>query len=215
MTNESLHNEPESLGQFLHKTRIAQGVELDQVGEETKISITKLKAMESDDFGALPVDVFARGFYGIYAKTLNLDPNEIVARFLAERGPTLRKEGAIPNTTPPHKAAQEVSNMAEPSSVSPMSTVGLALLLLIILGGGICWYFNVNPATYISEKIRGVQDIDPSEEIQIDPKSGTQQPARSSDSTTIETSAISQPSMPITVYEANIYSGYIPVCLTS
>jgi cytoskeletal protein RodZ len=212
MNNESLHNEPESLGQFLHKTRIALGLELVQIGEETKISISKLKAMESDDFGALPVDVFARGFYGIYAKALNLNPDEIVKRFLAQRGPSLRKEGVAPAPIPAHKAAKEVSNMAEPSSVSPMSTIGLALLLLIILGGGICWYFNINPATYISEKLRGVENSTPSDEIQIDKKSGTKVPETTSDSATSETSSIAIPDMPTTLFVASTLSDPTPLC---
>ncbi len=215
MTNESLDNEPESLGQFLHSTRIALGLELDQIGEETKISISKLKAMESDDFGALPVEVFARGFYRIYAKTLNLDPEEVVARFLSERGLTFRKDGIAPATITTHKAAKEVSNMAEPSNVSPMSTIGLALLLLIILGGGICWYFNINPATYISEKLRGVQDTESSDEIQIDPKSGTSEPAMSGDSAARETSSISMPGTPATIYTGSRHSGLTQFCLYS
>lgn len=160
MTSEKHDREAESLGQFLKKARIAQGLELEQIGEETRISSSNLKAMEADDYGALPADAFTRGFYSLYAKRLKLDPSDIIARFKAERGAHPRKDAVISHNPPAHKAAQQVSNMAEPSYFSPLSTIGYILLLLIILGGGICWHFNINPATYISEKLRSLQEED-------------------------------------------------------
>lgn len=157
MSSEQHGREAESLGQFLKRTRTEQGYELQYICEETRISNSNLKAMEADDFGALPADAFTRGFYAIYARLLKLDPDEIVARFKAERGVNHRKN--VTNSYhPPHIAAQQVSNMAEPSMGSPLSTIGYILLLLIILSGGICWYFNINPATFLSEKLRGFQD---------------------------------------------------------
>lgn len=160
MTTEPHETETDSLGQFLRKTRIELGLELDQVGEETKISASNLKAMEADDYGALPADAFAKGFYSLYAKALNLPHDEIVNRFLAERGSPQRKNPLTSHNPPAHKAAQQISNMAEPSGVSPMSTIGFVLLLLILLAGGVCWYFEINPATFISEKLRGIQEVE-------------------------------------------------------
>ncbi len=158
MTTEPFEIPSESLGQVLRKTRIELGLELDQIGDETKISASNLKAMENDDYGSLPADAFARGFYGLYAKTLKLNPEDVIKRFLAERGSPQRKDAHTSHNPPAHKAAQEISNMAEPSGVSPMSTIGLALLLLILLAGGVFWYFDINPATFISEKIRGIEE---------------------------------------------------------
>lgn len=157
MTTEKPMPEEESLGQLLKRTRIARGYELSQMIEETRISTSNLAAMEEDDYGSLPADAFCRGFYGIYAKALGLDPEKIIARYRAERGDNTRKGSGIAYNPPAHKAAQQVGNMATPSGVSPLSTVGYVLLLLIILAGGLCWYFNINPATYLSEKLRSLQ----------------------------------------------------------
>lgn len=161
MTSEKHGREDESLGQFLKRTRIARGFEFEQIVEETRISTSNLKAIESDDFAALPADAFSRGFYTIYARKLLLDPEEVVARFRAERGVSPKRGGTIAHNPPGHKAAQQVSNMAEPSAVSPLSTLGYILLMLIILAGGLCWYFNINPATYLSEQLRSFQTEQP------------------------------------------------------
>lgn len=160
MTAQENELEPESLGQLLRKTRIARGRELNDIINETKISGSNLKAMEADDYGSLPADAFAKGFYALYAKLLKLDPDEIVARFLAERGSAPRKRDLASHTPETQKAAQKVSSMAEPSSVSPVSTFGFILLLMIIIGAGFCWFFNINPATFISEKLRSIQQVD-------------------------------------------------------
>lgn len=168
MTDESFEPAPETLGQFLQNTRTSLGYDFDQICSETRISRSNLIAMESDNYQALPADAFARGFYNIYAKVLGLDPEEIIARFLAERGSTAQGNKQAVHNPPARKAQKQVGNMAEPSGVSPLSTIGLALLLLIIIGAGVCWYFDINPATFISEKLRGLQSADTTEVIPAD-----------------------------------------------
>lgn len=152
----------ESLGALLHRTRIERGIELEQIIEETKISGSNLRAMESDNFHILPADAFARGFYAHYARALQLNPDEIVARFLMERNahPSGSRKNSRSVAAPPGSQAKRVSSMAEPTGVSPISTLGFVLLLLIIIAGGICWYLSINPAAYLSEMLRGVQHVE-------------------------------------------------------
>lgn len=151
-------HEDESLGQYLKRTRITLGYDIPQMVAETRISTSNLTAIEDDDYASLPADAFCRGFYAIYAKALGLDAEEIVGRYRAERGISPRKGGGVAHNPPAHKAAKQVGNMATPAGVSPLSTIGYVLLLLIILTGGVCWYFNINPATYLSEKLRSFQE---------------------------------------------------------
>jgi cytoskeletal protein RodZ len=133
--------------------------------------------MEADDYGSLPADAFARGFYTLYARTLNLDPKKVVARFMSERGVRPTKEELSYYNMPHNRTARQVSSMAEPSSASTVSTIGYVLLLLIIIAGGICWYFNINPATYISEKLRGVEDVQTPAALPGDADSSNSDPA--------------------------------------
>lgn len=157
MTNENIEPTVEPLGKTLKKAREKAGFNPQELVKETKISLSNLKAMEADDFNALPADAFCRGFYTIYAKTVNLDPEEMVARFMAERTRDVIEGSGDVSLPSSGKYAKEVSSMALPTQVSPTSTIGYILLLLVILGGGLCWYFEINPATYLSEKLRGVK----------------------------------------------------------
>ena len=177
MTSDTHGREGESLGQLIKRTRISQGYTLEDICEETRISGSNLKAMEADDFGSLPADAFTRGFYTLYARKLKLDSDEIVARFKAERGVHPRKGTGSSHNIPAHKTAKQVSNMAEPTFGSPLSTIGYVLLLLIILTGGLCWYFNINPATFISEKLRGLQEEKAPETLPGDADGKVQEPA--------------------------------------
>ena len=154
--------EHETLGQFLRNTRVARAIDLNQIAEETRISGSNLRAMEADDYTTLPADAFARGFYALYAKALHLDPDEVVERFFLERDgrPSPLKQAAHKNAPLPGNMARQVSSMAEPVKTSPMSSLGFILLLLIIITGGICLYFSINPATYISEKLRQFQQVE-------------------------------------------------------
>ncbi|MFV0439429.1 MAG: helix-turn-helix domain-containing protein [Desulfopila sp.] len=163
MIEEKQGQETQSLGQLLQKTRLSLGYDIAQIVEETKISSANIKAMEADNYTALPADAFSRGFYTLYARKLALDPEKIVANYRAERGISPKKGQAAVNHNPPaHKAAQEISNMADPSSpISLLSTIGSILLMLIVIAGGFCWYLNINPATYISEKLRSLQTEQP------------------------------------------------------
>ena len=48
--------------------------------------------------------------------------------------------------------------MAERPSILPFSYLGLLILLLLVAGALICWYFSWNPATFLSEKLRALED---------------------------------------------------------
>ncbi|WP_163340178.1 RodZ family helix-turn-helix domain-containing protein [Desulfopila sp. IMCC35008] len=159
-SDKQTENKFESLGSFLKKTRVERGLELEQIIEETKVSASTLRAIEADDFDALPADAFARGLYAHYATALRLNKDEIVARFFMERNshPSVQaKQGTLPSQPqPPGKKAKQISGMAEPTGVSPISSLGFFLLLLIVIAGTVCWYLSINPATYLSAKLRGI-----------------------------------------------------------
>lgn len=145
-----------TLGEYLRETRIALGRELVAVAEETKISSRSLQAIEENNFAALPADVFARGFYALYAKSLLLDPEQVLEMYTQERPhPKKSIAGSMLRTG---KRAQEVGTLAERSSFMPFSFFSLVVLLLLLLGGVLCWYFSWNPATYLSHKLRSLEE---------------------------------------------------------
>jgi cytoskeletal protein RodZ len=157
--------ESSDLGEYLRDTRVHLNMDLLTVAEETKIPSKCLQAIEENNFAALPAEAFARGFYALYAKALELDPAEILQRYTQERPKRSRSE--LFSIHPRSKQAQEVGNMAERPTFLPFSLFGLTLLLLLILGGFLCWYFSWNPATFLSQKLRSLES--PPEFAQVYP----------------------------------------------
>jgi flagellar biosynthesis protein FlhG len=69
-------------GGLLRKVRESQGVELDDISRHTKISVVQLRAIEEEDFAALPAFVYLRGFVQEIAKFLKLDPTQVARTYL-------------------------------------------------------------------------------------------------------------------------------------
>ena len=92
-----------SFGRYLQAIRIERNIRLERVAEETRIALATLEAIESEDFGQLPPEVFLRGFLRAYAKAVGANPDEAVRRYDARRRILLsdaaadREQQMIPN----------------------------------------------------------------------------------------------------------------------
>ncbi|MGE5256202.1 MAG: RodZ domain-containing protein [Hyphomicrobiales bacterium] len=74
-----------SFGRYLQAIRIERNIRLELVAEETRIALATLEAIENEDFGQLPPEVFLRGFLRAFAKAVGADPDEAVRRYDACR----------------------------------------------------------------------------------------------------------------------------------
>lgn len=144
-----------TLGRDLRAARSELGIELEAIAEETKISLYNLEAIEADEYSKLPAEVFTRGFYKQYANCLSLDPDEIVKRYQAEKTTSAEPDNVKLRTSPVHNP--DVGSMAAPYSAMPFSSLGIILFLLLSFGAFLCWYFSWNPATFLSQKLRSLQ----------------------------------------------------------
>ncbi len=68
-----------TMGHMLNKQRESLGLSLSQVSNETKISITKLKFMEENQFDSFESPTHVKGFLKIYAEYLDLEPERVLA----------------------------------------------------------------------------------------------------------------------------------------
>lgn len=161
MEERNLIQDNESLGMLLRKLRLERSLDISDVAEETKIPPATLRAMEADDYHALPALAFARGFYSLYSDMLNLDKDEILERFMAESQKA--ESNKLSNTTAPSLKGKQVGSMAERPSNFLSSTIGIAILAIILIGAGIFWYIGYNPANQVSQWLRGFQET----EVQI------------------------------------------------
>jgi cytoskeletal protein RodZ len=80
------------LGEYLQRTREANGQSMDEVVEATKIRSRYLQAIEDGDFKVLPGIVYARGFVRGYADYLGLDGAKIAAQYLGSSADQLQED---------------------------------------------------------------------------------------------------------------------------
>ncbi|MFQ5575088.1 MAG: helix-turn-helix domain-containing protein, partial [Terriglobia bacterium] len=71
----------ESTGKILEQARKDQGKSIPDMEGLTKIRGRFLQALEDDQFGVLPGDVYVRGFLRTYANTLHLDAEALIAKY--------------------------------------------------------------------------------------------------------------------------------------
>ncbi|MBP8617756.1 MAG: hypothetical protein BWY48_00095 [Parcubacteria group bacterium ADurb.Bin305] len=67
----------ETIGQILSHTRREKGWDLERIHKETKIPIAGLKALEEDDYDALP-SIYLKGAIQKYAQVLGLNYKELI-----------------------------------------------------------------------------------------------------------------------------------------
>ncbi|MBA2849240.1 helix-turn-helix domain-containing protein [Thermosulfuriphilus ammonigenes] len=82
----------ETFGEYLKRERELRGISLETIAEETKISVSILAAIEAEDWGKLPAQVFVRGFIRNYAQVIGLDPNEVILRYETLANPPKEEE---------------------------------------------------------------------------------------------------------------------------
>jgi flagellar biosynthesis protein FlhG len=70
-------------GAFLGEIRRERGIELVDISNRAKISISYLKAIEEEQYDDLPAPVYIRGFVTEFARYLKIDPKRAVADFMA------------------------------------------------------------------------------------------------------------------------------------
>ena len=155
--NNQPPEEQESLGGLFRRLRLERSLDIKQVAEETRIPPKTIRAIESDYYDALPPNAFARGFYSLYAKMLDLDQTEILERYDQERN-AQQPSRQLESTEQNGWKKKNVGTISSRPTFTVGSVIGSSLILLIIISGGISWYAGFNPATYISKWLRDFQE---------------------------------------------------------
>jgi cytoskeletal protein RodZ len=82
----------ESVGEFFRQVRETKGLTVDEVASKTRIRSDFVKALEDGNFAKLPDQVFARGFVRSYARSLGLDEEDAIHRFIQSAGAFYEKQ---------------------------------------------------------------------------------------------------------------------------
>jgi cytoskeleton protein RodZ len=72
-----------SLGQALREEREARNISIEEIASATKIVSRYLEALEADRLDQMPGGFFIRGIIRTYAKSVGLDPEEVLNRYKA------------------------------------------------------------------------------------------------------------------------------------
>ena len=127
-----------SFGEGLRKERESRGIALDTVVSATKISLRHLNAVESDKFEQLPGGLFNKNIVRNYARTLGLDEEEWVERYMkATRQPGQFDENDLNWTAFAENVGRSRGKDLNRSD-SVMRWAGVAVLLLFL--GGLSWF---------------------------------------------------------------------------
>ena len=74
-----------SVGQYLQKRRVEKGMSIEEVSRSTRVPVASVERIEADRFGELPGEVFVRGFLRSYARAVDMQPDDVLARYTASR----------------------------------------------------------------------------------------------------------------------------------
>jgi len=77
------------VGEYLRAGRSSSGISLEQISEDTRISVMQLEALENEAFERLPGGVFNVSFARQYAMAVGIDADEAAARLKAATSVTV------------------------------------------------------------------------------------------------------------------------------
>lgn len=131
--DDAISQSPPGVGEQLRAAREAKQFTLEQVAAETRIPQRHLIAMEAGDFGKLPGRTYAVGFARTYAKTVELDADDIAAGVRAELD-AQSEDGYRPASFEP----------GDPARV-PSRTLGwfAGFAVLLLLAGGFFFFRTI------------------------------------------------------------------------
>jgi cytoskeleton protein RodZ len=125
-----------SAGAILREARERRNLSVDEVAARLRLSVVQVRAIEADNYAALPGPAFVRGFFRNYAKLVQLDPNSILrlldaAGFDASMLHSIKGELSVPS--------QNIRFSPETRGDNWMLIVGTLILAGVAIVGGAAW----------------------------------------------------------------------------
>lgn len=139
---------PISLGEKLRKAREEQGISINEVAEETRISAIHLKSIEKDDYRSLPGGIFNKGFIKSFAKCVGVDEQEAIRDY---NRLTAKHEGIEKNTS--LKPYQPKVITDDNSNMPILLTIVFAIIILVSGAWGVIRLLN-----YLQSKEKGSKE---------------------------------------------------------
>jgi len=120
-----------SPGTLLRQARQAQGLHIEALAASLKVSVSKLQALEADNFEVFPDPNFVRAFAGSVCRTLKIDPTPVLAAMPAGAQPRLVSHSEGLNTRLRDERSRSLFTLLGGKWVT-LAVVGLLLGALVV-----------------------------------------------------------------------------------
>jgi cytoskeletal protein RodZ len=130
----------EELIEKLKQARMERGITLKQICERTNIQTRFLEAIEKNDFSMFAGEVYLKGAIKNYAKEVGLDSDEIIKlyhKLKNEREAEPEEPVLQPLPQSRKQIASQKGKAGKRGREGPSFTVGVAILVLLLVAGGI------------------------------------------------------------------------------
>lgn len=133
-----------SAGGLIRQAREAAGMHIAALAVALKVPVSKLEALESDNYAALPDTVFVRALASSICRTLKLDPAPILSRLPQSQSPRLAMDSSGLNAPVKRSAGKTSSSASSTFSGSASRSVSWIVLALLI-GALVLVFFPRHP----------------------------------------------------------------------
>ena len=127
-------------GGLLREARQATGMHIASLAVALKVPVSKLEALEADNYAALPDTVFVRALASSVCRTLKVDPTPILSLLPQSHSPRLSADSAGLNA-PVKVSASKSSGSAASFSTSSTSRSVTVVVLALLVGALVVFFF--------------------------------------------------------------------------
>lgn len=140
--SDVIENGTATAGDLLRDARQAAGVHIAALAVALKVPVSKIEALEANNYEALPDTVFVRALASSICRTLKLDPAPILSLLPQTKSPRLATNSAGLNAPVKGRAGKSVSS---PASFSGPASRSVTLIVLALLAGALVLVFFPRP----------------------------------------------------------------------
>lgn len=135
-------------GTLLKEARQASGMHIAALAVALKVPVSKLEALEADNYAVLPDTVFVRALASSVCRTLKVDPAPIMALLPQSQSPRLNADAAGINAPVKGRSGKSSSSsFAGSSSATGSTSRSVAVVVLALLAGALALvYFPRSPS---------------------------------------------------------------------
>ena len=128
-------------GGLLKEARQAAGMHIAALAVALKVPVSKLEALEADNYKVLPDTVFVRALASSVCRTLKIDPAPILSLLPQSQSPRLSVDSAGINAPVKGSAGKSSSSSSASFAGSGSGSRSVVLVVLALLVGAVVWFF--------------------------------------------------------------------------